>query len=48
MMEQKGCNNYAYFRVLYFYIPLDLKYKGEQTTAEIGDNTTIREFVNHE
>ncbi|HOM90941.1 MAG TPA: acyl-ACP--UDP-N-acetylglucosamine O-acyltransferase, partial [Bacteroidia bacterium] len=26
-------------------IPQDLKYKGEQTTAEIGDNTTIREFV---
>lgn len=26
-------------------IPQDLKYKGEKTTAEIGDNTTIREFV---
>jgi UDP-N-acetylglucosamine acyltransferase len=26
-------------------VPQDLKYKGEQTTAEIGDNTTIREFV---
>jgi UDP-N-acetylglucosamine acyltransferase len=24
-------------------IPQDLKFKGEQTTAEIGDNTTIRE-----
>ena len=26
-------------------IPQDLKYNGEETTAEIGDNTTIREFV---
>ena len=26
-------------------IPQDLKFKGEQTTVEIGDNTTIREFV---
>lgn len=26
-------------------IPQDLKYSGEITTAEIGDNTTIREFV---
>jgi len=26
-------------------IPQDLKYKGEKTTAEIGDNTTIREYV---
>jgi UDP-N-acetylglucosamine acyltransferase len=26
-------------------IPQDLKYVGEETTAEIGDNTTIREFV---
>lgn len=26
-------------------IPQDLKFKGEQTTAEIGDNTTIREYV---
>jgi UDP-N-acetylglucosamine acyltransferase len=26
-------------------IPQDLKYKGERTTAEVGDNTTIREFV---
>jgi UDP-N-acetylglucosamine acyltransferase len=26
-------------------IPQDLKYGGEDTTAEIGDNTTIREFV---
>ncbi len=26
-------------------IPQDLKYEGEETTAEIGDNTTIREFV---
>lgn len=26
-------------------IPQDLKFKGEKTTAEIGDNTTIREFV---
>lgn len=26
-------------------IPQDLKFKGEQTTVEIGDNSTIREFV---
>lgn len=26
-------------------IPQDLKFIGEETTAEIGDNTTIREFV---
>lgn len=26
-------------------LPQDLKFKGEITTAEIGDNTTIREFV---
>lgn len=25
--------------------PQDLKYQGEETTAEIGDNTTIRECV---
>jgi UDP-N-acetylglucosamine acyltransferase len=26
-------------------VPQDLKYNGEDTTVEIGDNTTIREFV---
>src|SRR5579872_1799882 len=26
-------------------IPQDLKYAGEKTILEIGDNTTIREFV---
>lgn len=26
-------------------VPQDLKFKGEETTTEIGDNTTIREFV---
>ena len=26
-------------------VPQDLKYKGEETTVEIGDNTSIREFV---
>jgi len=26
-------------------VPQDLKYAGEKTTAEIGDNTVIREFV---
>ncbi len=26
-------------------IPQDLKFEGEKTTVEIGDNTTIREFV---
>lgn len=26
-------------------VPQDLKFKGEETTAVIGDNTTVREFV---
>lgn len=26
-------------------VPQDLKFAGEETTAEIGDNTTIREYV---
>jgi UDP-N-acetylglucosamine acyltransferase len=26
-------------------IPQDLKFQGEKSTAEVGDNTTIREFV---
>src|SRR5690554_7222570 len=26
-------------------VPQDLKFQGEDTTAEIGDGTTIREFV---
>lgn len=26
-------------------IPQDMKFEGEETTTEIGDNTTIREFV---
>ena len=26
-------------------VPQDLKFKGEETTAEIGDNTTLRECV---
>ncbi|MBS1762757.1 MAG: acyl-[acyl-carrier-protein]--UDP-N-acetylglucosamine O-acyltransferase, partial [Bacteroidetes bacterium] len=26
-------------------VPQDLKFIGEKTTTEIGDNTTIREFV---
>ncbi len=26
-------------------IPQDLKFEGEKTTVEIGDNTTVREFV---
>ena len=26
-------------------VPQDLKFKGEDTYVEIGDNTTIREFV---
>jgi UDP-N-acetylglucosamine acyltransferase len=26
-------------------IPQDLKFQGEETTAEIGDNTTVREFA---
>src|SRR5262245_566097 len=26
-------------------IPQDLKYEGEKTTTEVGDHTTIREYV---
>lgn len=26
-------------------VPQDLKFEGEETTAEVGDNTTVREFV---
>ena len=26
-------------------VPQDLKFEGEETTAEIGDNTTVREYV---
>src|SRR5689334_8854563 len=26
-------------------VPQDLKFRGEETTAEIGDNTTVRECV---
>lgn len=39
----KNCNIYP--GVVVSAIPQDLKYQGEETTAEIGNNTTLRECV---
>ncbi|TKG92406.1 acyl-ACP--UDP-N-acetylglucosamine O-acyltransferase [Puteibacter caeruleilacunae] len=39
----KNCNIYP--GAVIGAAPQDLKFKGEYTTVEIGDNTTIREFV---
>lgn len=39
----KNCNIYP--GAVISAAPQDLKYQGEETTTEIGDNTTIREFV---
>lgn len=39
----KNCKIYAGAQIA--SIPQDLKFAGEDTTAEIGDNTTIREYV---
>ncbi len=39
----KNCKIYPY--AIIAGVPQDLKFKGETTTAEIGDNTTIREFA---
>src|SRR5690554_42060 len=39
----KGCRIFP--RAVISGIPQDLKFDGEETTAEIGDNTTIRECV---
>jgi UDP-N-acetylglucosamine acyltransferase len=40
-----GKNCKVYHHAVLGEIPQDLKFEGEETTAEIGDNTTIREFV---
>jgi UDP-N-acetylglucosamine acyltransferase len=40
-----GKNCKVYSGAVVAQIPQDLKYKGEDTTVEIGDNTMIREFV---
>jgi len=40
-----GNNCYIFPGAVIAGIPQDLKFKGERTTAEIGDNTTIRECV---
>ena len=40
-----GKNCKVYNGAVIAQIPQDLKYKGEDTTVEIGDNTMIREFV---
>lgn len=39
----KGCHIFP--GAVISAVPQDLKYAGEQTTVEIGDNNTIREFV---
>lgn len=40
-----GNNNTLFSGAVIGAIPQDLKFKGEETTAEIGDNNTIRENV---
>lgn len=40
-----GNNNRIFPRAVIGAIPQDLKFRGEETTAEIGDNNTIRENV---
>ena len=40
-----GNNNMIFPGAVIGAIPQDLKFKGEETTAEIGDNNTIRENV---
>lgn len=40
-----GMNNYFYTGVVIGSIPQDLKYKGEKTSIEIGNNNNFREFV---
>ncbi len=40
-----GKNVHVFASAVISEIPQDLKFKGEETTAEIGDNTMIREFV---
>ncbi len=40
-----GRNNRVFPNAVVGAVPQDLKFKGEETTCEIGDNNTIREFV---
>ena len=40
-----GKNNVIFPGAVIGAIPQDLKFRGEETTAEIGDNNTIRENV---
>ena len=40
-----GCGNRIFPGAVIGAIPQDLKFRGEETTAEIGDNNTIRENV---
>ncbi len=40
-----GCDCKIYHHAVISEIPQDLKFAGEETTAEIGDRTVIREFV---
>ena len=40
-----GNNNRIFPGAVIGAIPQDLKFRGEETTAEIGDNNTIRENV---
>ena len=40
-----GKNNRIFPHAVIGMIPQDLKFKGEYTTCEIGDNNSIREFV---
>ena len=40
-----GSNCKIYPGAVISSVPQDLKFKGEETTVEIGDNTVVREFV---
>lgn len=40
-----GCGNTIFTGAVIGAIPQDLKFRGEETTAEVGDNNTIRENV---
>ena len=40
-----GKNNRVFPHAVIGMVPQDLKFKGEYTTCEIGDNNSIREFV---
>lgn len=40
-----GCNNIIFPGAVIGAVPQDLKFRGEETTAEVGDNNKIRENV---